>query len=134
MSATAEHRRIKVYSIPEGRKKDPQWTLKIATSITIAMFRAPNRVKSPKRTKNPPKNSPSPARLAHRRPGVMPKFSTKKPAVALRPCPPNQPNSFCPPWAKKISPKDSLKGSVTHNSSPVLKIFFKIFSSFIRLV
>ena len=109
---TAEENKEKANSTPVGMKKVPQWTLNIATSITIEITRAPKRVNRPKSKSRPPPNSPIPASTAHSIPGVIPNFPAKKPAVAVSPLPPSQPKSFWPPWARKITPRAILKGMV----------------------
>ncbi len=76
-------------------------------SIVKANPRAAGRVKRPKIMARPPKNSTSITSTAAGA-GIF-KAWAKKPMVPFQPKPPNQPRSFCAPWAKNTVPSATRK-------------------------
>src|ERR1017187_4192618 len=83
----------------------------------IAMPNAAIRVRNPTIRPRPPKNSAAMARKASGAGMCM--TPVKKPIVAEKPKPPNQPNIFCAPCAKKTIPSTSLRIAVAVLSSVV---------------
>src|SRR5215208_6440386 len=79
------------------------WTVRTAWLITPISAADAAGVASPSARRAPPPASEAPAVTALRLPGLRP-IESKAPPVASRPWPPNQPNSFCAPWATNTAP------------------------------
>src|SRR3989454_12701134 len=86
--------------------KKPLWmcTRKIAPVMTAAIPKAAKRVRQPKKTPMPPKNSAAITSVAM---GAGMPFLPNASTVPLNPAPPHQPSIFCAPCAKKIAPSAS---------------------------
>src|SRR2546425_3268385 len=86
--------------------KKPLWmcTRKIAPVMTAAMPKAAKRVRQPKNTPMPPKNSAAITSVAM---GAGMPCLANAATVPLNPAPPHQPSIFCAPWAKKMTPSAS---------------------------
>lgn len=93
---------------PAMKNPCERWTVNSATAMVAAIPAAPIRVKNPRSTMSPPKNS---ARIASvPRAGGMP-ICWKNWTVASKPYPPYQPRSFWEPWAKKIMPRAARRNT-----------------------
>src|SRR5206468_7378279 len=86
--------------------KKPFWmcTRKIAPVMTAAIPKTARRVRQPKKTPRPPKNSAAITSIAM---GAGMPCLVKASTVPLNPAPPHQPSIFCAPCAKKITPSAS---------------------------
>src|SRR5579875_476584 len=85
-----------------------QWLLAIAINIAPNIPAAPSGVKKPSARERPPPTSPRITRLAHSTGGFKPILSCIF-MVPLNPGPPNQPKSFCAPWAAIVKPATSRR-------------------------
>src|ERR671924_1950640 len=86
------------------KKPFSQWTERIAWLITPITAALPSGVRKPVASVAPPAASDVPAISALRFPGLRP-IDSRPFAMPSNPGPPNQPNSFCAPCAKKIPPR-----------------------------
>src|SRR5436190_21660995 len=92
----------------------------MATSIVTTRPSAASRVRRPRKTASPPKHSAKAASTASA--GGIPREPRKKLMVFLSPGPPNQPKTFCAPWAKKITPRKSRTIRSDHDADVVNSI------------
>src|SRR5579871_1529419 len=95
-------------------------TRAMATTIFIAIPNAAIRVRNPRINPRPPKNSAVIARKANGA-GTC-RYPVNMPMDPEKPGPPNHPNSFCAPCAKKTTPSTSLRIAVTLLSSVTSKL------------
>src|SRR6266481_8669269 len=82
--------------------------------------KAATRVRSPKTSPNPPKNSAAIARKA--KGAGMCRIPVKKPIVPVKPYPPNHPSIFCAPCAKKTSPSTNRRTVVAVSLSVAISL------------
>src|SRR5258708_1134929 len=105
------------FCVPVQFMKNPNelCTMAMATTIFIAIPNAAIRVRNPRINPRPPKNSAAIARKANGA-GIC-KYPVKRPMDPEKPGPPNHPNIFCAPCAKKKTPSTCLNVAVAVLSS-----------------
>ena len=110
--------RTALYSQPPSVTHGPfsRCTVLMAVVIVPMSAAAATGVRKPSASSAPPAVSATPATVAWRLPGRIPRLS-KNPPVPSSPGPPNQPASFWSPWPMNSRPTSVRRISLTMRTS-----------------